>query len=288
MIHVVSFSGGRTSAYLVYLMEQKRINEGWDVRYVFMDTGAEHPKTYEFINHCVLNWGFNLICLKVRVNPALGKGNSYQEISVNDIGWDLSVWRDMIKKYGVPYVAGGEFCTDRMKATPYKKYCDDKFGKGKYKTWLGIRADEPKRLKQKEGFSYLADIDDTEKDEILEWWDEQQKFNLELDEHLGNCIFCIKKSIGKIGLAVKDEPNMASEFAEMLENDNVRIVETRTDPHLIMYRGRNTLRQIIDVYKDMDRETLYKTLRFSKRDEGGCSESCEVFNDYQYGLFDRD
>ncbi|AUR93167.1 phosphoadenosine phosphosulfate reductase family protein [Vibrio phage 1.184.A._10N.286.49.A5] len=44
MINVVSFSGGRTSAYLVHLMEQKRKLEGWDVRYLFMDTGAEHPR----------------------------------------------------------------------------------------------------------------------------------------------------------------------------------------------------------------------------------------------------
>ncbi len=35
--HVVSFSGGRTSAYLVHLMEQRR-RAGEDVRYVFMDT----------------------------------------------------------------------------------------------------------------------------------------------------------------------------------------------------------------------------------------------------------
>lgn len=43
MINVVSFSGGRTSAYLLWLMEQKR-QAGEDVYYVFMDTGAEHLK----------------------------------------------------------------------------------------------------------------------------------------------------------------------------------------------------------------------------------------------------
>lgn len=37
MINVVSFSGGRTSAYLLWLMEQKR-RAGKDVHYVFMDT----------------------------------------------------------------------------------------------------------------------------------------------------------------------------------------------------------------------------------------------------------
>ena len=71
--NVVSFSGGRTSAYLVHLMEQRR-RAGEDVRYVFMDTGAEHPGTYKFIREVVSNWGIDLICLRVDVNPELGKG----------------------------------------------------------------------------------------------------------------------------------------------------------------------------------------------------------------------
>jgi 3'-phosphoadenosine 5'-phosphosulfate sulfotransferase (PAPS reductase)/FAD synthetase len=33
-------------------MEQRR-RTGWPVQYIFMDTGAEHPKTYEFIRNIV-------------------------------------------------------------------------------------------------------------------------------------------------------------------------------------------------------------------------------------------
>lgn len=274
-VHVVSFSGGRTSAYLVWRMLDFARRNGWIVFVVFMDTGAEHPETYKFIRKCVLHWNFNLICLKVKINPVLGQGNIYQEMSIDDIGYNLNVWMDMIKKYGVPYVAGGEFCTDRMKTTPFKKFCEDKFGKGNYKTWLGMRADEPKRLRKKGGVGYLADIDDAEKEDILEWW-KNQKFDLEVEEHLGNCVFCIKKSIGKVGLATLDEPDMAYSFNEMLESPAVRVVESRIGPHLIMYRGKNTLKQIIKTYKDMDRDELFSTLKFSKRDSGGCSGSCEI------------
>ena len=42
---VVSFSGGRTSAYLCSLI--KKLYP--DAVFVFMDTGAEHEATYEFI-----------------------------------------------------------------------------------------------------------------------------------------------------------------------------------------------------------------------------------------------
>ncbi|EAK8505588.1 TPA: phosphoadenosine phosphosulfate reductase family protein, partial [Neisseria gonorrhoeae] len=55
MINVVSFSGGRTSAYLLWLMEQKR-RAGKDVHYVFMDTGCEHPMTYRFVREVVKFW----------------------------------------------------------------------------------------------------------------------------------------------------------------------------------------------------------------------------------------
>lgn len=103
---IVSFSGGRTSAYLVHLMEQRRLS-GEDVHYVYMDTGAEHPKTYEFIRNVVKEWGINLHCLRVIPNPELGKASGYEELSVDDIGPDLIPWKRMLNKYGHPYVGGG-------------------------------------------------------------------------------------------------------------------------------------------------------------------------------------
>ena len=190
-MNVVSFSGGRTSAYLVYLMEQrKKVDPSFQVTYIFMDTGAEHPKTYEFIKNVVKYFNINLVCLRVEINPELGKGNTYKQIPIDDIKYDLKPWEDMLRKYGTPYI-GGAFCTDRMKLQPFKKYCEDNFGKGNYTTWLGIRADEPKRLTPKTNIKYLAEISDFEKPDILSWWKEQE-FDLGIEEHLGNCVFCIK------------------------------------------------------------------------------------------------
>lgn len=274
---VVSFSGGRTSAYLVYLMEQKRIKEGWEVSYIFMDTGAEHPKTYDFIRNVVSHFDIDLVCLTANINPELGKPSSYAHISIDEIGQSLQPWRDMMSKYGTPYNPGGAFCTDRMKLVPYTKYCEEKFGKGNYITWLGIRADEPKRLKPKDGYRYLAEISDFEKEDILDWW-QDQSFDLGIPEHLGNCVFCIKKGANKVALAAKDEPDMAKEFISALEDQSVRVVECRKSPSLEMYRGRMSMRQVIASYEDIDRDELFRTLRSSKRDAGGCSESCEVFS----------
>lgn len=162
--HVVSFSGGRTSAYLVHLMEEQR-KAGNNVCYIFMDTGCEHPLTYRFIREVLKFWGIPLTVLQVDINPELGQPNGYTEWEPKDIQTRMPVLKpfmDMVKKYGTPYI-GGAFCTDRLKLTPFTKYCDDHFGRGNYITWLGIRADEPRRLKPKPGVRYLAELSDFDK-----------------------------------------------------------------------------------------------------------------------------
>ena len=275
-VNLVSFSGGRTSAYLVWLMEQKRKNEGWYVAYVFMDTGAEHPATYQFIRDIVNHWGIDLTCLRVRYNPNLGTGNSYDVVSVNDIGPDLAPWKGMVNKYGSPS-AVAPYCTTRMKTDPHNKWANDIYGKDGYITWLGIRADEPRRLKSVEGIKFLAEISDMEKPDILQWW-EAQPFDLGIEEHLGNCVFCIKKSLNKLGLAIKDEERLAAEFIEMSEGDEVRVTG-RKHNHKKMYRKMLHLSDIKQMYAEEPRDELYKRLRFTKQfDTGSCTESCEVFN----------
>lgn len=264
--NVVSFSGGRTSAYMVHLM----LKIDPDAHYIFMDTGAEHPATYEFVRNVVRNWGINLTCLRVVPNPEMRKASTYEVLTVDQIGPDLEPWKRMLRKYGHPYV-GGAFCTDRMKTVPFRKYCEEHFGKGNYVTWLGIRTDEPKRLRPRYGFAYLANISDFEKQDILDWWEEQD-FDLGIQEHLGNCVFCIKKSLQKVALAAKDEPGLALEFVQMLEQNDIK-------DDKIMYRNNNSLSQVIALFGDTERDELASRMRSMRQyDTGSCSESCEAFS----------
>lgn len=284
MNHVVSFSGGRTSAYLCKLMIELFGRDS--VTFIYMDTGAEHPKTYDFIRKVNSEFELNLVCLRTQFNPELGEANSYDIVDIDSIGPDYKPWIDMLSKYGTPYNPGGAFCTDRMKLVPFTKYCNDRFGRKNYTTWLGIRTDEPKRLKPKDGYRFLAEISEFEKIDILDWWDNQQ-FNLEIPEHLGNCVFCIKKGINKVALAAKDEPLLADAFKSVIESSEVRIVDQRKSPSLEMYRGRQSLGQIIQTFKDVDAEEIRVNLRGAKRfDSGSCSESCEIFSSEQLDLFD--
>ncbi|CDG99841.1 phosphoadenosine phosphosulfate reductase family protein [Xenorhabdus bovienii] len=277
MINVVSFSGGRTSAYLVYLMEQRR-QQGEEVHYIFMDTGAEHPMTYRFVREVVKFWDIPLVVLQAEMNPQLGASNGYTVWEPKDIQRMpvLKPFSDMVKKYGTPYI-GGAFCTDRLKLRPFNAYCNDHFGRGNYQTWIGIRADEPRRLNRKDSIGYLADISDFDKQDVLDWW-ETQPFNLLIPEHLGNCVFCIKKSSKKIGLACQDEPGLKRVFeSECITGKHVRDGHRKTAKE-IMYRGNISLDGIAKMYSNADYQNLYQEMVAARRfDSGSCSESCEIF-----------
>lgn len=137
---------------------------------------------------------------------------------------------------------------------------------------------------------YLSDISDFDKQDILDWWD-TQAFNLEIPEHLGNCVFCVHKGANKLALAARDEPEMADAFMEMIASDSVHRRPTREMPPEIMYRDHQSLRSIIDSYQDVSRDDIAKTIRSAKQfDSGSCSESCEavlpnldLFNESQEG-----
>lgn len=266
MKNVVSLSGGRTSAYLAHLMKE----QDPETEFIFMDTGAEHPKTYEFIRNIAKHWKIRLTCLRVIPNPEMNKPSTYEILTIDQIGPDLEPWKRMLKKYGHPYV-GGAFCTDRMKTVPFIKYCDEKFGRGNYTTWLGMRIDEPKRTTPKAGIRYLAEISDFEKQDVIEWW-RDQPFDLEIQEHLGNCVFCIKKSLQKVALATKDEPEMAAQFIQTLQDFDAK-------PDKVMYRSNTSLEQVIALFSDTGRDELASRMTSMRQyDTGSCSESCEAFS----------
>ena len=163
-----------------------------------------------------------------------------------------------------------------MKTEPHDKFCNDRFGKGNYTTWLGIRADEPKRLAPKTGIRFLAELSDFEKEDVLAWW-KTQPFDLGISEHLGNCVFCIKKGLNKVALAAKDEPGLAAQFIAATEGAHVR-TSGRKFNHKRMYRTSLHLSDVVAMYAESGRDELFRRLRSSKvLDSGSCSESCEVF-----------
>ena len=267
---VVSFSGGRTSAFMASVLLDVFHGE---VDFIFMDTGAEHPKTYEFIQRCDQHFGLNLVCLRGRFNQPLGKSHTYEVVSSSDIGPDNGPFAEMMSKYGTPTV-NSAWCTSRMKEETHGKYCNDTYGKDAYATWIGIRADEPKRLKRMgrdPRLRFLAEVSDAGKPDILEWWS-NQPFDLEIPEHLGNCVFCIKKSIAKLARATNEEPELMRMFTACIADANPRPDLSRPYPKEVMFRGKNTLESLQELGQVANPEYLDQMTKGSH----ACEESCEI------------
>lgn len=163
-------------------------------------------------------------------------------------------------------------------------------GAGKTGKWGGITHDHINAMLNRivritnDGIRYLGEISDFDKQDILDWWAEQE-FDLGIDEHLGNCVFCIKKSDLKLALAQRDRPEEYKAWMSMCQADDVRVKPQRTTSNDVMYRmnkdnkhGR-TLPQIIAEFADVPTEVLRQRVYKSRMtDTGSCSESCEMYN----------
>jgi 3'-phosphoadenosine 5'-phosphosulfate sulfotransferase (PAPS reductase)/FAD synthetase len=310
------FSGGRTSAYLV-----ENILLLWSLGYfpntrfviTFANTSREHEKTLEFINACSLRWqalyGHSVIWLEAVVYggrlPCSHKVVSYEAASR-----DGEVFEAVVAKYGLP---NGNFfhCTRELKENPIMSFMESlgevkghivkgKLVEATYETWIGIRADEPARLKGnrngKQNKVYpLADIVSwqsckrffnliCDKLDVLDFW-EDMPFDLGIPEHQGNCVDCHKKSAKKLNLVFNETPKTFN-FTSYLDNQyshvKPQILPNGEVKQRKRFRGYKNTRELIATFtasefnpKNYDNES------------GGCSESCNGFENNEAEELDK-
>ena len=78
----ISFSGGRTSAYMLHQL--LAVNGDFDpdrVQVVFANTGREMPQTYAFLQRCSEEWGVPITWVEGR--PYNESGNRFEVVSHN-------------------------------------------------------------------------------------------------------------------------------------------------------------------------------------------------------------
>lgn len=265
---LISFSGGRTSAYLTHLIMsgQTDLLQDFTPYIVFANTGCEHEKTLEFVHNCEINFGWNVIWLEAKVNAEKGKGTGFKAVDFATASRNGEPYHDVIKKYGIPSVASPH-CTRELKQAPIRAFCREMFGHSIIDTAIGIRADEPRRINpntaQKFKLHYpLVDLG-IDKQDVLTFW-ENMPFDLGLPEHLGNCVWCFKKSDKKL-LKVLDEMPNAFDFPKQMESKYSKGYRTA------FFRGGRMADDLIKL-KEMTGVPLFVN-------DGGCSESCEFVSE---------
>ena len=291
---LVSFSGGRTSAYMTKLLLDRVDRNEYEMMVVFANTGKEREETLEFINECDVRWGFNTIWVECVTNPQMGKGVSAKVVDYKTASRNGEPFEESIKKHGLSNV-NQPLCTRELKTYTINAYMRQ-IGWKKYHRAIGIRIDEIDRVNpnyKKERIIYpLVSMFPSRKTDINEFW-LKQKFDLKLKSYQGNCDCCYKKSLRKLLTIAHESPQLFQWWVEMEQKYQEFIPETRQHNKNIklplrFFRGAMSASEILEISKtfsDFARDDSkdvsgYKQYSLFGNDldvSNGCSESCEPF-----------
>ncbi|MBJ2179661.1 phosphoadenosine phosphosulfate reductase family protein [Pseudomonas veronii] len=140
---VVSFSGGRTSAYM--LRQVLDNNEDLsDLVVTFANTGKEHPATLEFVRECAQRWAVPIVWLEFRDDDAGFSVVDYDTASRQGEPFEALIRK---RKYLPNPVT--RFCTIDLKIRVIHKYLRSlglSTEEAPVDMMTGIRADEPRRV----------------------------------------------------------------------------------------------------------------------------------------------
>lgn len=281
----ISFSGGKTSAYMTkWLLENKR-NDYNQIVILFSNTGQENEETLEFVNKCDREWDLGVIWLEAKVMHGERLGSKYTITNYENASRNGEPFEEVIKKYGIPNKAYPH-CTRELKLNPMTNYIKDLgWKKDEYETAIGIRADEMDRISSKMNelnlIYPLCELNKQTKKSINAWWS-KQSFNLDLHEHEGNCSWCWKKSKRKLLTLCVDNPSIF-DFPKKMEVIYGLNGHNIDGNKRVFFRANTSTISLLQ-------ESLLPFNRFSPHiqkafdmfnDEmdsaNGCSESCEVY-----------
>ena len=227
----ISFSGGRTSAYMLYkVLESGGGQLPSDAIVCFANTGKEDEATLKFVQSCSDNWGVEIHWLEWRNND-LG----YERVTFQTASRDGEPFRDMcIKRKALPN-GFMRFCTGELKIDVVHKYLKD-IGHGTSdepcSQMIGIRSDEQRRVVKMRGKSgsdhkkdwigdFLVPLADAGvvSAHIGSFW-ESQAFNLQTPMYNGksyhsNCDLCFHKPVAQIVSLIQEKPERAVWWVEM-------------------------------------------------------------------------
>lgn len=204
----ISFSGGRTSAYMTKRLLEILGGPRPNVVVTFANTGQEHEDTLRFVHECDQAWGLGVVWLEARVDPRRNVGTRHRVVTYETASRDGEPFERAIEKYGLPG-PGYLHCTRELKANAMKSYLRSIcWTPGTYDTAIGIRADEIDRMAKdakEQSYKYwLAKLGVGKSDVMAAFVG--SNVILDLREELGNCVWCWKKSLWKLIWLMRNQP----------------------------------------------------------------------------------
>lgn len=228
----LSFSGGRTSAYMLWRVLQS--NGGMlpdEAVVLFANTGKEEEATLRFVRDCSEQWMVPITWVEYRA-PA-----SYAEVTFETASRNGEPFEALLRHRGLLPNPPKRFCSQELKIRTMARYLKDAgivdtVGEGEYFAWVGLRADEQRRL-AKIGWDRapLAASGVTVAD-VGEFW-RSHPFDLALPNMNGrtmhgNCDLCFLKPADQILSLIAEKPERATWWISM-ERDIPAMGRTTAD-----------------------------------------------------------
>ncbi len=239
---LISFSGGRTSAFMLHEIlraHDGRLPDG--VVVVFANTGKERAETLRFVHECGSRWGVHIHWLEYRPG-------GFEEVGFNSASRAGEPFKALIEKKGYLPNAVTRFCTSELKVRPMKAFALSSLGWERWSNVIGLRYDEGHRIlkqhianeKKKERWTTVMPMSrarHTKRGHVMPFWlgdnadpvnltgPLPQGFDLGLRDYEGNCDLCMLKSRGALKRLMRDNPGMSDWWQE-----RERTIGTKASP----------------------------------------------------------
>lgn len=213
---VISFSGGRTSGYMLrQIMDAHGGRLPNDVRVVFCNTGKEHQETLDFVQECAERWEARITWLEYRWEPGR---HFYEVVNHNSASRNGEPFKAVIAARQFLPNPVNRFCSIEMKIRTTSRWVRAALGWAHWLSVIGLRADEPRRVAKtrarNEGGKDRFETDvplaraGVTKAIVKAFWDEQP-FDLRLPNINGvtpdgNCDGCFMKGFQNLLGAIRD------------------------------------------------------------------------------------
>jgi hypothetical protein len=291
---IVSFSGGRTSAFMAQWLKNNKADE-YNMHFVFANTGKEREETLAFVKKCDEYFNLGVVWIEPVVNMEFGEGVKHRIVNFESASRNGEPFEDYIRKYSIPN-RSNMTCSNHMKRAPIRSYARS-IGLKKYYTAIGIRVDEIDRMsvnRDKDRVIYpLIQMVPTTKNDINKFWMEMP-FDLQLKSYEGNCDMCWKKSFRKLQTIAIEHPELTEWWIEMEKKYGMYAPEHKMTDKLkesmpfTFFRENKSMKDIIEMSKTLKKkaedDSKVSQLSFFDQDvmgyldeTNGCEESCEPF-----------
>jgi 3'-phosphoadenosine 5'-phosphosulfate sulfotransferase (PAPS reductase)/FAD synthetase len=213
----ISFSGGRTSAYMLWRVIQSGGGQlPCHAIVCFANTGKEDEATLKFVQACSDNWGVDIHWVEYRdADPA------FERVTFDSASRDGEPFEALIKKRNYLPNPVTRFCTSELKIRTIHKYLKSLgWDHNEEMDWVGMRADEQRRAAKIADKSRIPLVTaGITKQDISAFW-KAQPFDLGLPNNNGvtmhgNCDLCFLKGGSQVLSLIAEKPERAIWWAKM-------------------------------------------------------------------------